>query len=117
MRRRAYRCFDRRRASCGALLRHRGAAVAVLATTLASACATFRCVDTTVVVEDTRRDERLESRVESMHVEPVFGRVQEIRRDVLVTTYWVRAADGEWIAVAEATWRRAEKGKPLAVCR
>jgi hypothetical protein len=84
---------------------------------LLTGCAALHCVPTTVVVAETQRQERLESRVEHIYIDPIFGRVREIRCDVIVPAYWVRAVDGEWIAVDEATWRQAEKGKPLAVCR
>ncbi len=84
---------------------------------LGAGCSLVRCMPSTIVVADTQRDDRLERRVESVRVEPVFGRVQEITSDVVATHYWVRAEGGDWIAVDEATWRQAERGRPLEVCR
>jgi hypothetical protein len=92
-------------------------AVASLAALLLAGCATPSCTPTTIVVADTDRQVRLESRTEGLRTHPVSGRVEEIRRDVVERTWWVRAAGGEWIAVDEAAWRRAEPGKPLDVCR
>jgi hypothetical protein len=84
---------------------------------LLSGCSLVRCVPARIVVAETRHDERLERRVESMTVDPVFGRVHEVAHDVIVQQYWVRALDGEWIAVGETTWREAERGRELEVCR
>jgi hypothetical protein len=52
-----------------------------------------------------------------VRVDPVTGRVYEVRHAVVEESYWVREADGAWIAVDEATWRLAKKGEPLRVCR
>ena len=90
------------------------ASVAVL---LLAGCAVLTCTPTTIVVVEIQQQERLETRVESIRPHPVTGRPETIRRDVVERSYWVRAADGDWIAVDEATWRRAERGKPLDVCR
>ena len=89
----------------------------VLLALLASGCSVLRCTPATIVVAEARHDDRLEKRVESFYVDPVFGRVREISRDVIVPQYWVRASDGDWIAVDEGTWRRAEQGHALEVCR
>ena len=94
----------------------RAATVAAALFALAG-CAAFRCTPATVVVAETERRDDLVTRVDSYQIHPVTGRVQGIPRDVVERTYWVRAVDGEWIAVDEATWRRAERGQPLAVCR
>lgn len=91
-------------------------AAALVAGLLLPGCAVFSCTPATIVVAEMEQQDRLGTRVESLRVDP-FGRVQEVRRDVVEHSYWVRATDGEWIAVYEATWRRAEKGKPLDVCR
>jgi hypothetical protein len=88
----------------------------LLATLVVSGCAVFGCRPAEILVAETRRDERLESRIESQYTD-LLGWLVEIRRDVVVPSYWVGATDGRWIAVDEPTWRRAEKGKPLEVCR
>jgi hypothetical protein len=93
------------------------AAAAALALFTLGGCATFGCTPATIVVAETERRADLVTRIESYQVHPVTGRVQGIPRDVVERTWWVRAVDGEWIAVDEATWQRAEKGKPLDVCR
>ena len=92
-------------------------AAALVAAVLLAGCATFTCTPATIVVTELRREEQLSSRVESVRVHPVTGRLEEIRHAVVERSYWVRGADDDWIAVDEATWRQAERGKPLAVCR
>src|SRR5438876_8613503 len=88
----------------------------LVALVLTAGCSVLQCVPARIVVDETRHDERLERRVESMRIDPVFGRVQEIAHDVVVSYYWVRAAEGDWIAVDETTWRQAERGRELLVC-
>ena len=90
--------------------------VVVAACGLAS-CATPRCVPTTLVVAERERIDHLERRIESQTLDPVFGRVRDVSKDVVVPSYWVRATTGDWIAVDEATWRQAERGGELEVCR
>lgn len=90
---------------------------ALTAALLLPGCAVLRCTPATIVVAETTQQPRLVTRVESLRTHPVSQRVQEVHRDVIERSYWVRATDGKWIAVDESTWQRAEKGKPLDVCR
>jgi hypothetical protein len=95
----------------------RAAVVPLLAALLLAGCATFTCTPATIVVTDVRQEEQLRPRTESIRVNPVTGRPEEIRHAVVERSYWVRGGDDGWIPVDEATWRKAERGKPLAVCR
>ena len=50
----------------------------------------------------------------------LLGRVRVFMEEQvapIINHYWVRAAEGDWIAVDETTWRQAERGRELAVCR
>lgn len=95
--------------------RHRVALVLALGAALGG-CAAIACDPVTIVV--TRKDDRSQLRSEPRGMRTdEFGRVSEIRREVIVTDFWVQDGEGRWYRVPEADWRAAAPGQPLRVCR
>jgi hypothetical protein len=97
-------------------VRRASLAGALLGAAAAQGCAIAPCTPSTIVVRDAAETSVVESRLDSVSFDPLGHRMDH-RRDVVVPRFWVRDADGHWIAVDEATWRRAAKGQPLDVCR
>jgi hypothetical protein len=94
------------------------APVALLVASLAG-CAGVACAPVTVVVaeKDTRAELRGEPIGVRSEANDARGRAGFVHRQVIATEYWVRDREGEWSRVPEATWRAAEPGQPVQVCR
>jgi hypothetical protein len=45
------------------------------------------------------------------------GRLEVLQVPEIVRDYWVRAEDGTWYRVPLDTFRAAEVGRPLEICR
>jgi hypothetical protein len=98
-----------------AMRRHRAALVLALGVGPAG-CAGVACDPVTIVV--ARKDERSQLRSEPRGMRTdEQGRVSEVRREVIVTDYWVADGEGRWYRVPEAAWRAVAPGQPLPVCR
>jgi hypothetical protein len=79
-------------------------------------CASAACRPATVVVE--RREEWARPVSEFLGIRTDdLGRVTEVRRDRLVVEWWVRDTEGHWHVVDEDTYRAAEPGRAVQVCR
>ena len=95
--------------------RHRAALVLALVAALGG-CAGVACDPVTIVV--ARKDERSQLRSEPRGMRTdERGRVTEVRREVIVTDFWVADGEGRWYRVPAAAWRAAAPGQPLQVCR
>jgi hypothetical protein len=98
-----------------AMRRHPAALVLALGAALGG-CAGVACDPVTIVV--ARKDDRSQLRSEPRGMRTdELGRVSEVRREVIVTDFWVQDGEGRWYRVPEAAWRSAEPGRPLQVCR
>ena len=83
---------------------------------LLSGCAAFEC--TPVTIEVASRDERTRMVSEFRGVtNDDTGRATELRREKLVTEYWVADRQGRSYRVTQEQWREAQPGQPLTVCR
>lgn len=91
-------------------------ALGLLVITLWPGCAGLGCAPATIVVARKQARSQLRSEPRGLRTDE-RGRVSEIRRQVIVTDYWVQDSEGRWYRVSEATWRAAEPGRPLDVCR
>jgi hypothetical protein len=90
--------------------------VLFVAVTALAACATVRCEPLDIVVD--AREERMRVLSEPRGVRTdEFGRVRRDPPVVLVPSYWIRTREGAWHEVSESTWRAAEPGRTLSVCR
>jgi hypothetical protein len=98
------------------------ARVGVLATlmglvaTLVS-CGVFTCTPSSIEVASKDRRTRMVSEVRGITNDETGRGVDEIRREKLVTEYWVADRQGHAYRVSEAQWNSAEAGQPLTVCR
>lgn len=79
-------------------------------------CAELACTPATIVIAETDERPRLRSEPTGLRTDEL-GRVKEQRRDVIVSEYWVRDEAGRWYRVDAETWRTAQPGRPLVVCR
>lgn len=79
-------------------------------------CAMVSCRATPVTVAQKEERTRLESEFRGVRTDQL-GRVQELRRDVVVHEFWIKADDGDWFRVSEAVWRAVKAGESLEVCR
>jgi len=96
--------------------RRRLPALAVILAALLEGCAGVACTPATVIV--ARKDERTQLRSEPRGIRTdAQGRVSEVRREVIVSEYWVQDREGHWYRVAEPAWRAVEPGQPIQVCR
>jgi hypothetical protein len=98
-----------------AAMRGRRVVVALLALAL-TGCAGVACAPATIVV--AKKDDRSQLRSEPRGIRTdAQGRVSEVRREVIVTEYWVQDHEGRWYRLGEAAWRAVEPGQPVEVCR
>jgi hypothetical protein len=97
-------------------MRRRLLAPAVLLTALLEGCAGLACTPATIVVAGKDERSQLGSEPRVLRTDEV-GRLKEVRRQVIVTEYWVQDRDGHWYRVSEADWRATEPGQPIQVCR
>jgi hypothetical protein len=97
-------------------MRRRLSVLAVVVVALLEGCAGVACTPATVVVarKDTRSELRSEPR--GMRTDEQ-DRVSEVRRQVIVTEYWVQDREGRWYRVPESAWSAVEPGQPIQVCR
>jgi hypothetical protein len=97
-------------------VRRRLPALAVALLALLEGCAGLACTPTTVIVARKDQRSRLLSEPRGMRTDEQ-GRVEEVRREVIVTEYWVQDREGRWHRVAESAWRAVEPGQSIQVCR
>jgi hypothetical protein len=83
---------------------------------LFAGCTSWTCRPVTIDV--ARKDERaiLETRSGMLRTTE-SGRVEEVITPRVVREYWVQAADERWYRVPEATYRDAQVGRTLEICR
>ncbi len=74
------------------------------------------CRPATVVVAEREERTRLDREFRGVRTDET-GRVGEVRRDRLVHEWWVRDTEGRWHPVDEPTYRAAEPGGTVGVCR
>ena len=96
----------------------RAASRAALAGALlaAAACATAPCEPVTVTVADKKEYGRLDTAFRGYRT-AADGRLEEVREPVPVREYWVKGDDGTWYPVSPDSFRAAEPGQPIRVCR
>jgi hypothetical protein len=83
---------------------------------LLAGCASWTCRPSTIEV--AKKDERATLETKSGVLRTTeSGRVEEVIKPRVVREYWVQATDGEWYRVPEATYRNAQIGRTLEVCR
>lgn len=80
-----------------------------------SGCAGLSCQQVSIKVVKKEERARLETTPHGYTTET--GRLEELRRPEIVRDYWVQDAGGAWHRVSLETYRAAEVGQPLEVCR
>jgi hypothetical protein len=86
-----------------------------LVVTLAG-CGVFTCTPISIEVASKDDRTRMVSELRGITNDETGRGVDEIRREKLVTEYWVADRQGRSYRVSEAQWRGAEVGQPLTVC-
>ena len=94
----------------------RRVALAGLVMTL-TGCSVFTCTPTSVEVASKDQRTRMVSELRGITNDETGRGVDEIRREKLVTEYWVTDREGHSYRVSQAQWTTAEAGQPLTVCR
>jgi len=79
-------------------------------------CAEFACTPTTIEVASKDERTRMASEFRGVTNDET-GRVSEIRKEKLVSEYWVADRQGRSYRVSQAQWNGAEAGQPLTICR
>ena len=87
-----------------------------LITTLAG-CSAFTCTPMSIEVASKDERTRMVSEFRGVTNDETGRGVNEIRKEKLVTEYWVADREGRSYLVTEAQWRSAEQGQPVTVCR
>jgi hypothetical protein len=83
---------------------------------LVAACASFSCRPLGITV--AQKEERARLDMVSRGAETTAtGRLEVLQVPEIVRDYWVRAEDGTWYRVPLDTFRAAEVGRPLEICR
>ena len=93
----------------------RGISALIGVVVMLAGCAAFTCTPSTIEVASKDERTRMVSEVRGATTDET-GRVSDIRREKLVTEYWVADRQGRSYRVSEAQWRDAEAGQPLTVC-
>ena len=93
------------------------AVVLLLAGPALDACATARsCAPVAVVVAAKERRTRVGLEPGALQSTET-GHVRQAPRESVVAEYWLKDSLGRWDQVSEATWREAEPGQRVEVCR
>ena len=79
-------------------------------------CAEFACTPTTIEVASKDERTRMASEFRGVTNDET-GRATEIRKEKLVSEYWVADRQGRSYRVSQAQWNGAEAGQPLTICR
>src|SRR5262245_54820017 len=87
-----------------------------LTVTLAG-CSVFTCTPVSIEVASKDQRTRMVSEFRGVTNDETGRGVNEIRKEKLVTEYWVADREGRSYLVSEAQWKNAERGQPLTVCR
>jgi hypothetical protein len=108
------------RSTCGlgdmTLLSGTRLALVVFMGTIVASCASVSCKPAQIVVAE--KEERLRREQKTVGTRPtVGGGVEEIRRDVTVREYWVRAVDNEWYRISEEQYEVVVPNATVDVCR
>jgi hypothetical protein len=83
---------------------------------LLAGCSSWNCRPATIEV--AKKDERATLETKSGILRTTeSGRVEEVIAPRIAREYWIQAADERWYRVSETTYRDAEIGRPLEVCR
>jgi hypothetical protein len=83
---------------------------------LLAGCTSWTCRPSTIEV--AKKDERATLETKSGVLRTTeSGRVEEVIAPRIVREYWIQAADERWYRVSETTYRDAEVGRTLEVCR
>ena len=81
------------------------------------ACATApSCAPVTIVVAAKERRTRIGLEPGTLQSTET-GHVRQAPRESFVPEYWLKDSQGRWDQVSEATWRTAEPGQRVEVCR
>jgi len=86
------------------------------AVTLAG-CAALACTPSSIDVASKDQRTRMVSEFRGVTNDETGRGTNEIRKEKLVTEYWVADRQGRSYRVSEAQWNGAEPGQPLTVCR
>jgi len=97
-------------------MRRRRPVLAVVLTALLGGCAGIACTPATVLVARKEDRPQLRSEPRGLRTDEA-GRLEEVRRRVIVSEYWVQDTHGRWYRLSEPAWRAAEPGRPVEVCR
>jgi hypothetical protein len=92
------------------------AALVGLVATLAG-CSVFTCTPSSIEVASKDQRTRMVSELRGITNDETGRGVDELRREKLVTEYWVGDREGHSYRVSQAQWSTAEVGQPLTVCR
>ena len=87
-----------------------------LVVTLAG-CSAFTCTPISIDIASKDQRTRMVSELRGVTNDETGRGVNEIRKEKLVTEYWVADREGRSYLVTEAQWRSAEQGQPVTVCR
>jgi len=79
-------------------------------------CAELTCTPTSIEVASKDQRMRMVSEFRGVTNDDA-GRATELRKEKLVTEYWVADRQGRWYRVTQEQWREAQPGQPLTVCR
>ena len=91
-------------------------ALVVFMGTIVASCASISCKPAQIVV--AQKEERLRTEQRTVGTRPTArGGVEEIRRDVTVREYWVRAVDNEWYRISEEQYEVAVPNATIDICR
>ena len=83
---------------------------------LLTGCTSLTCSPSTIEV--AKKDERATLETKSGVLRTTeSGRVEEVITPRIVREYWIQAADERWHRVSEATYRQAEVGRTVEICR
>ena len=93
------------------------AVVLLLAGLSLDSCATApSCAPVAIVVAAKERRTRIGLEPGTLQSTET-GRVRQALGESFVPEYWLKDSQGRWDQVSEATWRTAETGQRVEVCR
>jgi hypothetical protein len=79
-------------------------------------CGALTCTPTSIDVASKDQRTRMVSEFRGVTNDETGRGVNEIRKERLVTEYWVADRQGRSYRVSEAQWSSAQTGQPLSVC-
>jgi len=91
-------------------------ALLALLVTLAG-CSVFTCTPISIDIASKDQRTRMVSELRGVTNDETGRGVNEIRKEKLVTEYWVADREGHSYLVTKEQWSRAEAGQPVTVCR